>query len=59
MKTLINIAVSALTAFMVAVLLGGDPLANPLEYAAVTGVLWLLFDSIGGVPGAEVRGKKL
>lgn len=54
-----NIAVAAVTAFMGAVLLGGEPLSHPVGYAAATGVLWLLFDSIGGVPSAEVRGKEL
>lgn len=58
-KTMANIAVAAVTAFMGAVLLGGEPLSHPVGYAAATGVLWLLFDSIGGVPSAEVRGKEL
>ena len=55
MKTLINLGVAALTAFMGAVLLGADPTACPMAYAASTGVLWGLIDMAGGVPGASVR----
>ena len=55
MKTMINVMVAALTAFIGAVLLGGEPLAHPVVYAASTGVLWGLIDMAGGVHGVEVR----
>ena len=57
MKTAITIMVAAIAAFMGGILIGGNPIEHPFAYAASTGVLWAVFDSIGGVPGVEVRRK--
>ena len=46
MQTLINIAVAVLAAYMGAILLGGDPISHPLEFAGFAAFTWLVIDKL-------------